>query len=78
MFDIRKAKNIAQREFPDYPIAEITDIGDRWVFDYDTGNPPIPDAPLVTISKDDGELGYMTIPPLENLEILEKGIKVEM
>lgn len=78
MLDIREAKEAAQKEFANYPIADVIDIGESWVFEYDTGIPPIPDTPLVVISKKTGTVGYMTIPPFENLEILEKGTKVEI
>lgn len=77
MIDIVKAKGLAQKEVPDYPIDKAVDIKDRFVFFYDTGEPPIPGAPIVTVNKQNGEIGYMTIPPLENLDIIESGTVIE-
>lgn len=77
MIDIVKAKELAQKEVPDYQINKAVDIGDRFVFFYDTGEPPIPGAPIVTISKQKGEVGYITIPPIENIDIIEAGKVIE-
>ena len=78
IIEIGEAKDIAQKEFPEYPISSITDIGDKWVFAYDTGNPPIPGSPLVVVVKSSGLVEYMSIPPLENLKLIESGIEIEI
>ncbi len=73
MITLERAKEIAQLQVPDFYISKIIDIGGEWVFSYDFGNPVPPGSPIVCISKSNGDVSHMTIPPLENLDILEKG-----
>lgn len=70
MVTLENAKNIARNQYPNYPIFSITDIGDKWVFNYDT---PVPDIPFVCINKVSGAVSLLTVPPLENLDIIENG-----
>ena len=71
MVSWQEGKEIAQKELK-YPILEIWDLGDRWVYVFDAGSPAVPGIPMVTISKDDVKIDYITIPALENLCILAK------
>ena len=73
MMTVAQAKKLAADTYSEYPIAEILDIGDRWASSFDSGDPPLPGIPTVTVNKETGEVGWLTIPPLENLETLEKG-----
>jgi len=73
MISVKEAKQIAVKEYSEYPVAEILDIGNRWVFCFDTGDPPIPGTGMVTVDKETGEVGWLTIPPLENIALLEAG-----
>lgn len=73
MIDLKKAKAICKKEYSEFPIDEIIDIGDMWAFTFDSGEPPVPGAPIITVRKEDGKVGYITIPPIENLEILNNG-----
>lgn len=73
MIDLEKAKIIAQKKFLEYPICSIIDIGEKWAFSYDTGEVPIPGISIITVEKKDGKVAEMPIPPLENLDILDKG-----
>lgn len=77
MISLERAKEIAIQNFSEYPIGEIIDIGNRWAFCYDSGEPPVPGIPIVTVKKEDGKTGYMTVPPLENLDILSNGTVIE-
>lgn len=64
----------------DYKIVEIIDIGDSYAICYepsDEGDPIPGDYPL-TVKKENGEIGYLPIPPVENIERLEKGKKVDI
>lgn len=70
MIALETAKDIALKQFPGYSVCEIRDIGDKWAFGYDTIAPGIP---YVCVSKSNGDIDYLTVPPIENLEILEKG-----
>lgn len=78
MMELIKAKDIASKEFPDYPIASVIDIGKAWAFDFDTGNPAIPGIPFVCVNKQNGKVDYLSVPPLENLDIINNGIAVKM
>ena len=40
---------------------------------FDAGSPAAPGIPMVSISRDEGKIGYITIPPLENIGILDEG-----
>lgn len=77
MISLKRAKELAVEEFSEYPIGEIIDIGSRWAFCFDSGEPPVPGIPVVTVSKEDGKTGYLPIPPLENLDILNGGTAIE-
>ena len=68
-----RCRPVAADTYSEYPIAEILDIGDRWAFSFDSGDPPLPGIPTVTVNKETGEVGWLTIPPLENLELLNAG-----
>ena len=77
MISLKKGKEIAVKEFSEFPIGEIIDMGNLWAFCFDSGYPPVPGVPVVTVSKENGKTGYLSIPPLENLDILNSGIVVE-
>lgn len=72
MVSWQEGKEIAAKEL-EYPILEIWDLGDKWVYVFDSGSPSAPGIPMVSISKDEGKVGYITIPPLENIGILDEG-----
>lgn len=72
-------KHIAQNEFKDMVIVSCKDIGDSLAFSYETmDGDVIPGVPIVSVSKSDGTVDYMTIPPIENLEKLEKGKEIQI
>ena len=73
MISLKQGKEIAIKEFSEFPIGEIIDIGEMWAFCYDSGEPPVPGALIVTVSKEDGKIGYLPIPPIKNLDIIENG-----
>lgn len=72
-------KRIAQNEFKDMVIVSCKDIGDSFAFSYETKDGDvIPDVPIVCVDKSDGNVKYMTIPPIENLKKLEKGKEIQI
>lgn len=73
MISLKTGKEIAEKEFSEFPIGRIIDIGEMWAFCFDSGEPPVPGAPIVTVGKEDGEIGYLPVPPIENLDIIENG-----
>jgi hypothetical protein len=76
--DIKEAKTIVQKTITDYPINLIVDIGDSWAFGFDTGEPAVPGIPFVCINKHNGKTSYLTIPPLENLNMIHNGIPLPL
>lgn len=77
MVSLERAKELAIKEFSEYPIREIIDLGNRWAFCYDSGEPPVPGVCAVTVKKGDGKIGYLPVPPFENLDILSNGIVIQ-
>ena len=73
MISFETGKEMVAKEFSEFPIGEIVDIGGMWAFCFDSGEPPVPGALIVTVSKEDGGIGYLPIPPIENLDIIENG-----
>ena len=74
MITIESAKKIAQRKMSDLKILGCTDIGDKYAFAFGIDEDDIPPGlPCVCVDKYTGEVSYMTIPPMENYYILEKG-----
>ena len=75
MISLERAKGLAAKDFSEYPIKEIIDLGNRWAFCYDSGETPVPGVCTVTVKKCDGKIGYLPIPPLENLDVLNNASK---
>ncbi len=73
MISLKTGKEIVAKEFSEFPIGEIIDIGGMWAFCFDSGEPPVPGALIVTVSKENGKIDYLPIPPIENLDIIENG-----
>lgn len=71
MISIEKAMKIAKKEIAEYPVDTVMDLGDRWGVSFNSGDIPVPDIPVVTIDKNNGGIEYLTIPPIENLDVLE-------
>lgn len=85
MLDYKKAAEIATNEakgsyLEGLPIGGVLDIGDRWavVFDlssilsqYEVTPPGFCDT--IGVDKETGKTGYITIPPIENIELLDTG-----
>ena len=78
MILFEELKSIAAKEMPDMEIKQCTDIGNDYVFAFGVNGKDdvLPGTPFVRISKDSGKCSFMTIPPIENLELLEKGKEV--
>lgn len=75
MIAIAEAKKLAVKSYGGgkLPIAKILDIGDRWAFKFDSGEPPVPGIPTITVNKETGAAEWLTIPPIENLDLLNAG-----
>lgn len=77
MITAKEAYLKAKNEFPDFPLVECVDIGDRYAFYFSPGEDAV-GVPYVTVEKDDGNVGFLTIPPLENLDLISKGKRIKI
>lgn len=71
MISIQNAITIAEKELTEYPVNEVLDLANNWGVCFDSGNPPIPGVPVITVHKQTGNIGFLTVPPIENLDIIE-------
>jgi len=82
MFDLIKAYHFAAIDASTkYKSAEVigcTDIGDRYVFDFGVNGEPLIGAPSFVVNKETGDITYISVPPIENLKVLKKGISVDI
>lgn len=79
LIDLKKACSIAKKEFKDLELINCIDIGDKYVFSFGVNKDDVPPGlPIVCVQKENGKVSYMTIPPLENLKILENGKEIEV
>lgn len=80
MIEFKEVQKIAQNELPDLDIMQCTDVGDRFAFVFGikaTDDVP-PGTPIICVGKSDGKISYLTIPPIENIDLLEKGQNVSL
>lgn len=76
MITLEKAKKVAEAYEASFPLRNTAiDIGDAWVFFYDTGTPPVPGISPVMVNKQTSELSGtptpVTEPDLDKLEAFE-------
>lgn len=66
MITLEKAKRTAAAYEAAFPLCSTAiDIGDAWVFFYDTGNPPVPGVYPVMVNKQTGALSSIPTPVTE-------------
>lgn len=66
MMTLEKAKKAAAAHDAAFPLRSTAiDIGDAWVFFYDTGNPPVPGVCPVMVNKQTGALSNAPTPVTE-------------
>ncbi len=79
MMSPKEASRIANRKMKDYMLLECVDIGNRFAFSFGLKDKSVPPGmPIVCVDKANGEVTYMTIPPIENLKTLNNGKLVEV
>lgn len=77
MIELKKAYEKAHKEFPDYKLIECVDIGDAYAFYFSPGD-SIPGVPYVAVNKETEAVSYLTIPPFENLKIIQNGKRINV
>lgn len=70
MIGLERACGILKSELAEHErVRKAADLGDIWVFStyYDDYDGELIGHPYTTIDKEDGSVGYMTVPPIDNL-----------
>ena len=77
MITIEKACELAKKEIKNLNIIGCVDIGDKYAFSFgfDKDNIP-PGTPMIGVAKENGKISHITIPPIENIDILNNGKEV--
>ena len=74
--ELKKAKLQVEKEiknnFAECDILEIRENKDNYFFRIGIKNEIIIDIPIIIVSKKDGGIDYLTIPPIENINTYEK------
>ena len=74
MITVEDACELAKKEMKKLNIIGCVDIGDRYAFFFGLNKDDIPPGtPIICVSKENGKISYMTIPPIENIDILNGG-----
>lgn len=80
MVDVREAYEKAKKQATTFELANVKETSEVWIFNFYKLNEKglyYPQAPIVTVNKETGELGRLVIPPLKNLDILKQARLVE-
>ena len=73
MITYQKAIEIAKSLIAEFPPCEVLDFDEHFAVAFDMGDTPPPGVPsVVLVHKSTEETDYLTIPPIENIERLEK------
>lgn len=80
MIDIKDAYEKAKLKAENFSLLETRDSGDMWIFIFgskDRGGKIYPGAPNITVHKQSGETGLLTVPPVTNLKIINNAKIIE-
>lgn len=75
LMDVKAAYQIAKADMEGRVLARCLDAGDRWVFIFElpSADDLTPGELPITVDKATGAVGYLPIPPVENLQLLKTG-----
>lgn len=81
MITYERACQIAREQCPYLPYVSVVDIEDRWSFTFSVYAPDdwrsMTPAPSFYVFKEDGSVEWFSIPPLENLDLIQTGRKIK-
>lgn len=79
MITIKEAKTKAKAEMPELEVVSCVDIGNKYAFSFgiDKDNIP-PGTPIVCVNKENGKITHLTIPPIENIAVLENAKEIDL
>jgi len=76
----KMANEIREKTCPSYEYTSVFELPDRWAFFLSPcpldGKSAVVAPPSFFISREDGRMEWFSIPPLENLDLLESGKKI--
>lgn len=79
MMNIEVAIDKAKAELPDFNIISCVDLGDKYAFSFGINENDIPPGlPVICVAKENGEISHLTIPPIENIEVLKNGQEIDL
>ena len=67
-----KVEKEIKNNFAECDILQIREDKDNYYFEIGIKNEIIIDIPIIIVSKKDGGIDYLTIPPIENINTYEK------
>ena len=70
------ANSIRRQEFPSFKDIDVIEMADRWSFTLAVRGEVLFQPPSFFVFKEDGRVEWFSIPPLENLDLLETGRKI--
>ena len=78
MITVKEACKLAKVEMEGMKVYSCLDIGDRYAFSFCAENGDlIPGTTIICVSKENGKASFMSIPPMENLKLLQAGKEIE-
>ena len=82
MLELNEACAVALEEagksYEDSELQVCTDIGDRFVFSVGFEGHSIKGAPLITVDKKSGAIGYLNLPNPEVFKLLRNGTVIDI
>lgn len=79
MITVEQATEKAKTENPGMIAESCTDIGDQWAFYFiPASGEEATGEPYTTVDKETGTVGFLTIPPISNLLLIQKGTRIQL
>lgn len=82
MMNLKEIYEIAKKEYENGKLIECKDLGNKYAFMFGpkdlSDDEMLLDEPYITIDKENGTIDYLTVPPIENLEILKRGTSIDV
>jgi hypothetical protein len=82
MIDLKQAYRLiikeAEKRYRNIQITKCFDLGDRYAFSIRSNGEILIGAPIYTVEKATGAIGFLSIPPIENLELLKKSQVIDI
>jgi len=70
------ANRVREKDFSACKHIAVVELPDRWVFTLTERGEVMIQPPAFSVFKEDGRMEWFSIPPLENLDLLESGKKI--